>query len=57
MNEIEDIKALFNGEDSNFPIDINKKGFDDWNCLHIAVGEGFIDLVRFFLDMDADLNA
>jgi len=50
--DMEQIKRLI-----NFGVSVNDKDYDGRTALHIAASEGFVDVVEYLLDANADVNA
>ncbi|KAA6376892.1 MAG: hypothetical protein EZS28_027582 [Streblomastix strix] len=42
---------------TNFGADINERGTNNMNCLHVACEKGDLKMIRFFLERGIDMNA
>lgn len=56
LGDIDSIKNLLESR-TEFYLDIDTKGLDDWTPLHMAANEGYVDIIHLLLDHAANIEA
>ena len=51
------VKNIVLQKESDYPIEVNSKGFDEWTALHFAAYEDHVNILDFLLEHSADVNA